>query len=67
PNPRWLDQLGPKRKPKHVQWYDYLFYRLSRLQLLPQFPFKKRKTEQAIAEFMKNPSSKLYPDYMPYA
>ncbi|KGK41332.1 hypothetical protein LH51_15775, partial [Nitrincola sp. A-D6] len=28
PNPRWLDQLGPKRKPKHVQWYDYLFYRL---------------------------------------
>lgn len=67
PNPEWLDQLGPKRRPRYVKWYDYLFYKLSRLQLLPQFPFKKRKTEKAIEEFMKNPSSKLYPEYLPYA
>ena len=66
PNPQWLNQLGPVRKPKYVNGYNYFFYTLSRLQFLPQFPFKKRKTEKAIEEFMKNPRTELYPDYMPY-
>ena len=66
PNPAWVNQLGPKRKPKIVHPVNYLFYHFARLQFLPQFPFKKRKTEKAIEEFMKNPRTELYPDYMPY-
>jgi hypothetical protein len=67
PEPKWLDQLGPKHKPKYVNYLDYIQYHFARLQFLPQFPFKKRKTEKAIEAFMKNPRTELYPDYLPYA
>ncbi|KDE40904.1 hypothetical protein ADINL_0553 [Nitrincola lacisaponensis] len=66
PNPKWLDQLGPKRKPKYVHPLNYFLFHFSRLQFLPQFPFKKRKTEKAIEAFMKNPRTKLYDEYVPY-
>ena len=66
PDPKWLNQLGFKRKPKCVSMYTYLTYLYARIQFLPQFPFKKRKTQQAIEEFMKNPRTELYPDYLPY-
>ena len=67
PNAQWVDQLGPKRKPKYVNYLDYVQFHFARLQFLPQFPFKKRKTEAAIEAFMKNPRTELYPDYLPYA
>ena len=66
PDPKWLNQLGFKRKPRKVSMFSYLSYLYARLQFLPQFPFKKRKTQQAIEEFMKNPRTELYPDYLPY-
>ncbi|WP_144244292.1 hypothetical protein [Nitrincola sp. A-D6] len=66
PDPQWLNQLGPKRKPKYVLWMDYFFYNIARLQLLPQFAFKKRKTEKAIEAFMQNPRTDLYPQDLPY-
>ena len=66
PNPTWLDQLGSKKKPKYVHTLNYWLFHFSRLQFLPQFPFKKRKTEKAIEEFMKNPRTTLYDDYVPY-
>ena len=66
PNPKWLDQIGPKRKPTYVHALNYWLFHFSRLQFLPQFPFKKRKTEKAIEAFMKNPRTKLYDDYVPY-
>ncbi|KDE39807.1 hypothetical protein ADINL_1444 [Nitrincola lacisaponensis] len=66
PDPQWLNQLGSKRKPKYVLWMDYFFYNIARLQLLPQFAFKKRKTEKAIEEFMQNPRTELYTKDMPY-
>lgn len=66
PDPQWLNQLGPKRKPKYVLWMDYFFYNIARLQLLPQFAFKKRKTDKAIEAFMQNPRTELYIKDMPY-
>lgn len=66
PDPQWLNQLGPKHKPKYVLWMDYFFYNLARLQLLPQFSFEKRKTKAAIAAFMQNPRTQLYADDLPY-